>query len=136
MALERIVKRFYDELENGKIMGRKCTRCGAIEYPPFLACNICGNLDTEWVELSGNAEVLSFFMPSMMSTKPQNEVFKPYAIGAVRMEEGSEINALICGISKKNKEELKAKLPLRAKARIAPRDGYSMVVFDLVNEEE
>ena len=85
MALERIVKRFYDELDNGKMMGRKCTRCGAVEFPPVLCCNTCSCMDMEWHEISGNAEVTSCFLPAMMSTLPQNEVFQPYAIGAVKL---------------------------------------------------
>lgn len=134
MALERIVKRFYDELDNGKMMGRKCTRCGAVEFPPVLCCNTCSCMDMEWHEISGNAEVTSCFLPAMMSTLPQNEVFQPYAIGAVKLEEGTEFNAFVCGISRSNLKELRAKMPLPVKARIAPRDGYKMVVFDLVEE--
>lgn len=134
MEYERIVKRFYDELENGKMMGRKCTRCGAVEFPPYLVCNTCGCLETEWVEISGNAVVTNCWLPAMMSTLPQNEVFQPYAIANVKLEEGTEFNSLVCGISRKNIDEIKAKLPVKCKARIAPRDGYSMVVFDLVEE--
>ena len=50
--LKPIVKTFYDALEEGTILGRKCLRCGHIEFPPFLCCNACGGLDTEWVDLT------------------------------------------------------------------------------------
>ena len=46
--LKPIVKTYYDALEEGTILGRKCTRCGHIEFPPYLCCNECGGLDTEW----------------------------------------------------------------------------------------
>ena len=36
IKMERIVQRYYEELENGKIMGRKCPACGAIQFPPEL----------------------------------------------------------------------------------------------------
>lgn len=49
---ERVVKTYYDALEEGKVLGRKCPKCGHIEFPPYLACNECGNLDTEWVDLT------------------------------------------------------------------------------------
>ncbi|MGN1155091.1 MAG: zinc ribbon domain-containing protein, partial [Agathobacter sp.] len=29
-----IVKQWYTALSNGKIMGKKCTRCGAVSFPP------------------------------------------------------------------------------------------------------
>ena len=52
LKLERIVKTYYDALEEGKVLGRRCPACGHIEFPPYLACNECGNLDTEWVDLT------------------------------------------------------------------------------------
>lgn len=131
MAYEKIVKRFYDELENGKMMGKKCTRCGAVEFPPYLVCNSCGNLDLEWVEISGKAVVTNCWLPAMMSTQPQNECFQPYAFANVKLEEGTEFNSIVCGISRKNIDDVLANLPYPCTARIAKRDGYSMVVFDL-----
>ena len=50
--LEPITKKYYDALEEGTILGRKCTRCGHIEFPPYLCCNTCGCLDTEWIDLT------------------------------------------------------------------------------------
>ena len=55
IKLEKVVQKFYDSLEEGKILGRKCPACGAVEFPPVYACNTCGNLETEWVEISGKA---------------------------------------------------------------------------------
>ena len=61
---ERIVKTYYDALEEGKVLGRKCTSCGHIEFPPYLACNECGNLDTEWVDLTNTrARILQVLPP-------------------------------------------------------------------------
>lgn len=131
MAYEKIVERFYEELANGKMMGRRCKRCGAVEFPPYFICNSCGNLETEWVEISGKAEITNCWLPAMMSTLPQNEVFQPYAIGNVKLEEGTEFNALICGISRKNLNDVLANLPYPCRARIAQREGYHMVVFDI-----
>lgn len=50
--LKPIVKTYYDSLEEGKILGRTCTKCGHIEFPPYLCCNACGSLDTEWVDMT------------------------------------------------------------------------------------
>ena len=59
VKLERIVKTYYENLEQGKILGRKCPKCGNVEFPPVYACNACGNLETEWYEISGNATMHS-----------------------------------------------------------------------------
>lgn len=69
---ERIVKTYYDALEEGKVLGRKCTSCGHIEFPPYLACNECGNLDTEWVDLTNTrARILQVLPP--LNVFPETE---------------------------------------------------------------
>jgi uncharacterized OB-fold protein len=132
MKLERIVKRFYDSLEEGKIMGRKCQRCGAVEFPPVIACNTCSGTDMQWVEMSGNGKMTDIVLPGVLSAKPQNEYLQPYSFACVEMEEGSRFNTVVCGVSKKNKQDMMAKLPVPVKARIIPKEGYSTIVFDVV----
>ena len=63
--LERIVKTYYDALEEGRVLGRKCTACGHIEFPPYLACNECGNLDTEWVDLTNTRAKIVQVLPPL-----------------------------------------------------------------------
>ena len=61
--LERIVKTYYDALEEGKVLGRNA-QLADIEFPPYLACNACGNLDTEWVDLTNTrARILQVLPP-------------------------------------------------------------------------
>jgi len=62
--LKPIVKTYYDALEEGTILGRKCLRCGHIEFPPFLCCNACGCLDTEWVDLTNMRGVVKQALPT------------------------------------------------------------------------
>lgn len=63
--LEPIVKTYYDALEEGDILGRKCTRCGHIEFPPYLCCNACGCLDTRWVNLNHVRGVVKQALPTV-----------------------------------------------------------------------
>ena len=62
--LKPIVKTYYDALEEGTILGRKCLRCGHFEFPPFLCCNACGCLDTEWVDLTNMRGVVKQALPT------------------------------------------------------------------------
>lgn len=134
MKMERIVKHFYDELESGKIMGRKCKECGAVEFPPVIACNSCGHFEMDWIEMSGKGVITQIVLPSQMSD-PQCEVFQPYGLCCVKPEEdGREINAIVRGITPEAKDELEARLPLPVKASIFQRDGFKVVVYDLVND--
>ncbi len=128
---ERIVKRFYDELADGRILGRKCERCGAVEFPPVIACNSCSYPEMEWVEMGGGAEITELVAPSMMSTQPENEAYRPYMFGVAVLDEGSEMNAIVRGLDPERADEFKAKLPLRAHLTIEPVEDYHTVIFDL-----
>ena len=133
VKIEKIVETFYEALEDGKILGRKCPECGAVEFPPVYACNSCGCLHTEWYEISGKAKMHSIVMPAALSSKPEYKALGKYAYGEVELEEGSRLNAVVRGINKKKRKELleQDKLPVDCHASIYQRDGYKTVVFDL-----
>ena len=135
IKLEKVVETFYQNLEEGKITGRKCLKCGAVEFPPVYACNTCGCWDMEWVEISGKASMHSIVLPAALSSKPEYKDLGKYAYGEVELEEGARFNAVVRGISRKNRPELVEKLPLPCRAAIFQRDGYKTVVFDLAEEE-
>lgn len=134
IKLEKAVQKFYDGLEDGKLYGRKCTKCNAVEFPPVYACNTCGCWDMEWVEVSGRAVMKSIVMPAALSSKPEYSALGPYAYGEVKLEEGSTFNAVVKGMTKKKRRELLDKLPLPVHAEIFQRDGYKTVVFALDEE--
>lgn len=132
IKLEKVVETFYLALEEGKILGRKCPECGNVEFPPVYACNACGSYETEWYEISGKAKLHSIVLPAALSSKPEYKKMKKYAYGEVELEEGTRLNAVVRGISKKNRAELTAKLPLDIHATIIDRDGgFKTVIFDL-----
>lgn len=139
IKLEKVVNKFYDYLEEGKIMGRKCPACGAVEFPPVYACNACGNLETEWYEITGNAVLHSIVLPAALSSKPEYDNLgkRNFAYGDVELEEGTHVNGVVRGINKKKRQEIleNNKLPVPVKAAIFQREGgFKTVVFDLVEE--
>ena len=134
VKLEKVVEKFYEGLEEGKFLGRKCTECGAVECPPVYACNTCGCMDMEWVEISGKAVMKSIVMPAALSSKPEYSQMGQIAYGEVQIEEGASFNAVVKGINKKKRKELLDKLPVPVHAEIFQRDGYKTVVFALDEE--
>ena len=132
IKLEKVVATFYEKLEEGKIMGRKCPKCGNVEFPPVYACNACGNYETEWYEISGKAKIHSIVMPAALSSKPEYKNFGKYAYGEIELEEGSRLNGVILGINKKKRKELQDKLPVSCHAVIIDREiGVKSVAFEL-----
>ncbi len=128
--MEKIVKTFYEKLEEGKIVGRKCSCCGNVEFPPVFICNKCGSFETEWIEISGKATFKSVMVANGQTAQPHMAEYMPYALGAVTLEEGSEVNALIQGITKENAGKYRENLPAPCHAKIVQRDGFKTVIFE------
>ncbi|MTV82759.1 Zn-ribbon domain-containing OB-fold protein [Secundilactobacillus folii] len=132
MKPDLTVKRYYQSLEEGKILGRKCEDCGNVEWPPVYSCNKCGGHHTDWIELSGKGEVVEF-VPAI-GALVQNKDWMPYAVGHVRLQEGPIVMNIVEGISQKNADELHAKLPIPVKAKIVKMaTGFSRVIFEVVS---
>ena len=136
IKLEKVVQTFYENLEAGKITGKKCTKCGNVEFPPVYACNKCGCWDMEWVEISGKAKLHSIVLPAALSSKPEYKAMGKFAYGEVELEEGTRLNAVVRGINRKKRNELLEKgLPVNIHAAIWQREaGYKTVVFELDEE--
>lgn len=43
------IGRYLKELKNGKIIARKCNKCGRIMIPPRMFCELCWRPTDEWV---------------------------------------------------------------------------------------
>jgi len=102
------MKIWYDALrEEGKIKGLRCKDCGAVEFPPVPVCNDCGKFDMEWVEMSGDGELVSFAF-STMGIAPYHQ--NPVMIGYVRLKEGMLFNSTILGLEAEDQPELLERL--------------------------
>ena len=129
---EHIVEKFWKGLEEGVIYARKCKECGAIEFPPHLACNTCGYHETEWTTLSGKATLKSFVRTGILNARLELEDRGlKYVCGEVQFEEGPAINAVILGISKKKAKDVRAKLPVAVKPVFYNMGRYTTLFFEL-----
>lgn len=129
---EHIVEKFWKGLEEGVIYARKCTECGAIEFPPHLACNACGYHETEWITLSGKATLKSFVRTGILNARLELEDRGlKYVCGEVEFEEGPAINAIVIGISKKKARDLRERLPVAVKPVFYDMGRYTTLFFEL-----
>ena len=132
MEMERIVEKFWKGLEDGVIYARKCKECGAIEFPPHLACNTCGYHETEWTTLTGKGELVSFVFTGVLNSRLElDDMGLKYVCGEVKLDEGPEINAVILGINKKKAREIDGKLPVRFRPVFQNMGRYTTLFFEL-----
>ena len=96
---DSIIKRYYDALGQGKLMGKKCDQCGEVTFPPTTACNSCGSYEQTWVELSGKGKLLYVSHGMAPPPNPRFNDLAPYAYGHIRLEEDVYPQAIITGVS-------------------------------------
>ena len=109
-----------------------------VEFPPVYACNACGSYETEWYEISGKRQncIRLYYLRHFL----QNRNIKRWVsllMEEVELEEGTRLNAVVRGISKKNRAELTEKLPLNIQCPsiIGVMANFKTVVFDLDEEQ-
>jgi uncharacterized OB-fold protein len=54
------VNDFISYLEQGKIMGTRCTDCGRVFFPPRAECFKCLPGTIEWFEVTGSGKLVSY----------------------------------------------------------------------------
>jgi uncharacterized OB-fold protein len=93
------IKRYYDALGEGKLLGRKCDKCGEVTFPPTTACSSCGSFAQTWQELSGRGKLLFVSHGMAPPPNPRFKEIAPYAYGHIQLEEGGYVQAIITGVA-------------------------------------
>ena len=122
---EAVVKKFYDGLDEGKFLAKKCPKCGNVEFPPNHACNECGNLYNDWIELSGDVVINEVYKLAAAFILTQFTPYAPLFGAEVRLAEGSEFYSLVFGVDNDIYPELVKNPSVDGKLVVMPMDGYN-----------
>lgn len=105
-------------LNEEKLMGSKCKKCGALFLPPRSICIKCHSTGMEWVEMKGKGKLFAFTSiaigPPFMIEEGYDRK-RPYVSGVVELEEGVRIDARIEEVDGTKPETIKIGMPLTAK---------------------
>jgi hypothetical protein len=108
----------YEEfLNDWKIMGAKCKKCGALSLPPRPICVSCFGSQMEWVQFKGDGRLAAFTSIVVVPSPMAKEGFgrnNPYVVGVVELQEGVKVVARITGVDAKKPDQIKVGTPLRA----------------------
>ena len=107
--------RFWEGLQEGKIYATRCRRCGELIFPPQADCPKCLSPDVDWVELSGEGELVTFthviVRPASFQDTP------PYTVAVAELKEGVRVLAWLRGVPK---SKVKVGLKVRLVAEVDP----------------
>ena len=105
-------------LNEEKLMGSKCQKCGALYAPPRPICIKCYGTEMEWVEMKGKGKLAAFTCiavgPPFMIEEGYDRKH-PYVSGVVELEEGTKVDARIEEIDGGKPETIKIGTPLTVK---------------------
>mgnify|MGYP001113942831 CR=1 FL=1 len=105
-------------LNEEKLMGSRCKKCGTLFAPPRSICIKCYSTDMEWVEMKGKGKLAGFTCiavgPPFM-IKEGYDRKHPYCSGVVELEEGVRVVARIEEVDTSKPETIKVGMPLSVK---------------------
>ena len=129
-------ERFLDE---GKIMGARCTGCKTLFVPPRTLCVRCHNSEMEWEEIKGEGRLVAFTCIAIGTSAMIEEGYdrnNPYCSGAVELEEGPRVVAQIEGVDTLNPETIKIGMPVKATLLRRGVDEDSKTVLGFIPVDE
>ncbi len=106
---------FYRLLDDKKLMGSKCRKCGALFLPPRPLCGQCLGNDMEWFQFSGSGKLISYSVVRVGTTSYEAKGYsrdKPYCWGVVQLDEGPRISAVLLGADLSRPDSIKIGQPL------------------------
>ncbi len=88
-------KKYQENLQENRIIGLKCDKCGAVNFPPMAVCRECSGREFEELPLKGEGTIRTF---TVIRVAPEGRK-PPYIIAMVELHEGPYIMGNLEGIS-------------------------------------
>ena len=100
------IGRFLEELKNGRIIGRKCFRCGRIMVPPRMYCEWCFRPTDEWVYVKDTGKINTYSISYLAADSSWLET--PVVVGVIELDGASPGMGILHYIGEVDIEEAKA----------------------------
>jgi uncharacterized OB-fold protein len=115
------VDHFVELLEEGRVAGTRCKKCGESFFPPRADCFNCLSAEIEWFEITGKGNLISY---STLSYAPSGfEQDLPYIVAVVQFDNNIK---LFGRLSKEIRpEEVEIGMALKVTPVELPRDRVS-----------
>lgn len=112
---------FVDNAKAGKVLAKKCTKCGELDLATIYFCKKCGNKGFENAVLEGKGTVVTY---TIITVPPSGFAkYTPYAWVIINLDESDlKISGFMAGV--KNTSEL----PIGTKAKITGFDDRGILI--------
>ena len=115
---------FINNAKSGKILARKCTKCGYLHLATTYFCQNCGNKGFENVPIEGNGTVVTY---TIITVPPAGyEKYTPYAWVVMKLD---GVDLRISGFMRNIKSP--SDLPLGTKTKVSGYDELGIHIEKL-----
>ena len=102
------IEQFYKHINQGKLLGGRCTKCGKVHLPPRPLCDNCYSKDFEWTEIPSRGKLVTYTVIHIAPAQFQS--MAPYAMGIIELANGLRIPGMINGVAQ---EQVKIGMELK-----------------------
>ena len=112
---------FIDSIKSGKVLARKCKKCGDLHLATVYFCQNCGNKEFENAFLEGIGSIATY---TIITVPPAGfEKYTPYAWVVLSLDNSKlRISGFMAGIANP------ADLPVGSKAKIVGFDDRGILI--------
>ena len=115
---------FVNSAKSGKILARKCTKCGYLHLVTTYFCQNCGNKGFENVSIEGKGTIVTY---TIITVPPAGyEKYTPYAWVVIKLD---GVDLQISGFMQNITSP--SDLPLGAKTKVAGYDERGILIEKL-----
>ena len=112
---------FIDSIKSGKVLVRKCKKCGELHLATIYFCQNCGNKEFENAFLEGTGSIATY---TIITVPPAGfEKYTPYAWVVLSLDSSKlRVSGFMAGIGNP------ADLPVGTKAKIVGYDDRGILI--------
>lgn len=115
---------FINNAKSGKILARKCTKCGYLQLATTYFCQNCGNKGFENVSIEGKGTIVTY---TIITVPPAGyEKYTPYAWVVIKLD---GVDLKVSGFMQNITSP--SDLPLGAKTKVAGYDERGILIEKL-----
>jgi uncharacterized OB-fold protein len=119
-------KPYWEAALEGRLVFKKCSACGHVQFPPRHLCPNCWSDQASWIESKGRGRIESFCIVHRAPT-PAFASRVPYVIAMIALDDAPRMMANIVGDG-----ALEAVIGDAVEVEFERRDGYAMPQFHRV----
>ena len=126
------MSRFLEELKNGKIIGRKCAKCGKIYVPPRMFCSECFRPTDEWVYVKDTGKVNTVVVSYIAADR--GRLGEPQIIAVIELDGASPGMGILHRLKGVDPEDVKNRkvFGMRVKAVWKPPEEREGAITDIL----